>query len=107
MKATTTTTTAAPPPTKTYTKAEVDAIIREVWPDNLEDEAVRIATRESNLSPGVRNYCCFGLFQIYYNVHKGWLAQMGVTSAEQLYDPQTNAYAALRHVPLGGWGPWR
>ena len=86
----------------------MEAIIRQVWPDDLEDEAVRIATRESNLQPGVRNYCCFGLFQIYYSVHKSWLAQMGVTCAEQLYDPLVNAHVAYTmYLRAGGWGPWK
>ena len=109
VKVTTTTAGGSPVPVKkTYTKAEVEAIIRYVWPDNLEDEAVRIATRESNLTPGVRNFCCFGLFQIYYSVHKVWLAQSGVTSAEQLYDPLTNAYIAYAlYLKAGGWGPWK
>ena len=49
-------------------------IIRDVWPDDLEEEAIRIATRESNLIPTVKNYCCYGLFQIYYNAHRTWLA---------------------------------
>jgi LysM repeat protein len=108
VKVTTTTAAPAPPVKKTYTRAEVEAIIRYVWPDNLEDEAVRIATRESNLTPGVRNFCCFGLFQIYYSVHKTWLAQAGVTSAEQLYDPLVNAYVAYAlYLRAGGWGPWK
>lgn len=108
-KVTTTTAGGSPVPVKkTYTKAEVEAIIRYVWPDHLEDEAVRIATRESNLTPGVRNFCCFGLFQIYYSVHKVWLAQSGVTTAEQLYDPLTNAYIAYAlYLKAGGWGPWK
>lgn len=107
-KATTTTTPAAAAPKASYTRAEVEAIIRQVWPDDLEDEAVRIATRESNLNPGVRNFCCFGLFQIYFNVHKTWLAQMGVTSADQLYNPLTNAYVAYAmYLKAGGWGPWK
>ena len=102
-------TTAAPvAPKKNYTRAEVEAIIRQVWPDELENEAVRIATRESNLTPKVRNFCCYGLFQIYFSVHKVWLAQAGVTSAEQLYDPLVNAYAAyVLYLRAGGWGPWR
>ncbi len=102
-----TTTTAPKPPTRIYTKAQVIQIIRDVWPDNLEDKAIAIATRESNLTPGVRNYCCYGLFQIYYKVHKGWLALIGITSASQLYDPRTNAYAAyVMYQRSGGWGPW-
>lgn len=107
-KVTTTTVKTLPPPKKSYTRAEVEAIIRAVWPDQLEDEAVRIATRESNLQPGVRNFCCIGLFQIYYSVHKTWLAQIGITSADQLYDPLVNAHAAyMLYQRAGGWGPWK
>ncbi len=108
VKTTSTSTPAAAAPKTSYTRAEVEAIIRQVWPDDLEDEAVRIATRESNLVPGVRNFCCFGLFQLYYNVHKSWLAQMGVTAPEQLYDPLINAYVAYAmYLKAGGWGPWK
>jgi hypothetical protein len=106
-----TTTTTKPPttvPPGNYTREQVTQIIRNVWPDNLEDEAIRIATRESNLKPGVRNYCCFGLFQIYFSVHKSWLADIGITSAEQLYDPTVNAYAAfVLYNRAGGWDPWK
>ncbi len=99
-------TTTTPKPAKTYTKAQVTQIIRDIWPDNLEDKAIAIATRESNLTPAVRNYCCFGLFQIYYKVHKSWLATIGITSAEQLYDPKINTYAAYVMYQRSGWGPW-
>lgn len=108
VKPTPTTTPAAPAPKNNYTQAQVIQIIREVWPDDLEEEAIRIATRESRLTPNVRNYCCFGLFQIYFSVHKRWLADLGVTNAEMLYDPRVNANAALAlYVRAGGWGPWK
>ncbi|MEN9645181.1 MAG: hypothetical protein RL238_1850 [Actinomycetota bacterium] len=104
----TTTTAAKVAPAKTYTRAQVEAIIREVWPDELENEAVRIATRESNLVPTAQNYCCTGLFQIYFSVHKSWLAKIGVTSAAQLKDPRVNAFAALvLYNRAGSWAPWR
>ena len=97
-----------PPARQNWTQAEVVAIIRQVWPDHLEEKAITIAWRESNHRPGVRNFCCFGLFQIYFNVHRSWLASMGVTSAEQLYNPLVNAQAALAlYNRAGGWGPWR
>ncbi len=106
VKTTTTTAKPAPPPV-VYTKAQVIQIIRDVWPDNLEDEAIRIATRESNLVPTAKNYCCYGLFQIYFSVHKSWLAQMGVTSASQLADPRVNALAALvLYNRAGSFAPW-
>lgn len=108
---TTPTTAASPPPapapSRSYSAAEVEQIIRDVWPDNLEDHAVAIAKRESNLQPTARNYCCIGLFQIYWSVHKSWLTAAGVTSAEQLLDPQVNAGAAyFLYLRNGGWGPW-
>lgn len=104
----TTTTAKKVAPAKTYTRAQVEAIIREIWPDELEDEAVRIATRESNLVPTAQNYCCTGLFQIYFSVHKSWLAKIGVTSAAQLKDPRVNAFAALvLYNRSGSWAPWR
>ena len=94
-------------PARTYSAAEVEAIIREVWPDELEVEALRIANRESNLRPTAKNFCCYGLFQIYYSVHKGWLAGIGVTSGDQLFDPRVNATAAYTlYQRAGGWGPW-
>jgi LysM repeat protein len=106
----TTATTAAPPATaapRTYTRQQVIDIIRYVWPDELEDRAIQIATRESNLLPTARSSCCSGLFQIYYSVHKGWLAGLGITSAQMLYDPVLNAKAALAlYQRAGGWGPW-
>ncbi len=95
------------PPTRTYTAAEVEAIIREIWPDELEEEALRIAYRESHFNPRAQNYCCYGLFQIYYNVHKLWLAEMGVTSGEQLLDPVVAAKAGLKLYQRNGWGPWK
>ncbi len=99
-------TTQPAPPANIYSKAQVAQIIREVWPDTLEDEAIRIATRESGLVPTVHNYCCYGLFQIYYTAHKTWLASIGITSAAQLYDPRVNATAALALYNSNGWTPW-
>jgi LysM repeat protein len=97
-------TTAAP---TTYTAEQVKQIIRDVFPDDQEDKAIAVATRESTLQPGVRNYCCFGLFQIYFDVHKSWLGGIGITSAEMLYDPVLNAKAAYAlYQRSGGWGPW-
>ena len=87
---------------------DVPCIIRDVWPDDLEDHAIDIAWRESNWQPGVRNACCFGLFQLYWNVHKGWMGDFGVTSSSQLFDARTNAEMAYQmYLRAGGWGPWR
>ena len=94
----------------TYTQAEVIQIIREEWPDELEERALTIARRESKFNPyavGIPNNCCYGLFQIYYRWHKTWLPNVGITSAEQLLDPRLNARAAYRmYQRNNGWGPW-
>jgi LysM repeat protein len=112
------TTTAAPtttaptatfrPPSGPVSASQAEAIIREVWPDHLEDRAIEIAYRESRLIPTAYNgWCCYGLFQIYWNVHKGWLSGIGITSSQQLLDARINASVALEiYTRAGGWGPW-
>ena len=105
--------TTAPAPTTTEvippapSSSDAEAIIRAVWPDDLEDRAVEIATRESKLQANAHNWCCIGLFQLHWNAHKSWLAHIGVTSRAQLYDAETNARAALAlYERSGGWAPW-
>ena len=105
--------TSAPVPTTTEvippapSSSDAEAIIRAVWPDDLEDHAVEIATRESKLQANAHNWCCIGLFQLHWNAHKSWLAHIGVTSRAQLYDAETNARAALAlYERSGGWAPW-
>ena len=99
-----------PTPDTSYTEAQIIQIIRDVWPDQLEERAIRIARRESRLNPqviGIPNECCYGLFQIYYRWHKGWLPRIGVTTPRQLLDPITNVTAALEiYRRNNGWGPW-
>ena len=94
----------------TSTRKEVEQIIRDIWPDDLEDRALAIAQRESNLKPhviGGSAGCCYGLFQIFYFWHKDWLPNVGVTSAKQLLDPKLNARAAYELYQRNGWGPWK
>lgn len=92
---------------RAYTAAENEAIIRSVWPDDLEEEALRIARRESNLKNNAKNSCCYGLFQINWSAHKSWLAGIGVTSASQLLDPNVNAAAAYTlYQRSGSFRPW-
>ncbi len=84
----------------------VEAIIREIWPDDIEDRALAIATRESKLNPGVHNWCCYGVFAIYFDMGKNFLPGLGITSPEQLLDPRTNVTAAYKLYTLAGWKPW-
>jgi hypothetical protein len=113
--ATTPTVTTAPPaPTTTVparpaavSAAEAVAIIRSVWPDDLEERAIEIAWRESNHRSNVNNSCCYGLFQIHWEAHRSWLSSIGVTSAWQLYDANVNTVAAYTlYQRSGGFGPW-
>jgi hypothetical protein len=109
-----TVTTAPPAPTTTVparpaavTAAEAVAIIRAVWPDDLEERAIEIAWRESNHRSNVNNSCCYGLFQIHWEAHRSWLSSIGVTSVWQLYDAETNVVAAFTlYQRAGGFGPW-
>jgi peptidoglycan hydrolase-like protein with peptidoglycan-binding domain len=85
----------------------VEGIIRDVWPDDLEDHALAIATRESRLVPTARNACCFGLFQIHWRAHHLWLtSDLGITQPAELLDARTNAQAAFALYQLDGWAPW-
>lgn len=95
----------AAPPASVDTN--VEQIIRDVWPADLADWAVRIATRESRLVPTARNACCYGLFQIHWGAHHVWLAaDYGITSPSQLLDARTNATVALALYQATGPGPW-
>jgi LysM repeat protein len=99
----------APAPAQNFTRAEIVQIIRDAWPDELEERALAIAQRESKLQPRVvnRSGCCYGLFQIYYRWHKNWLPNVGVNSAQELLNPRLNAIAAYRmYQRNNGWGPW-
>lgn len=104
--------TTAPAPTTTVplppapSRAEAEAIIREVWPDDLEERALEIVQRESRLNANAQNWCCVGLFQIHWNAHKRWLAGMGITERRQLFDARTNASAAYALFQRNGWSPW-
>jgi LysM repeat protein len=95
---------ASPPPASAQ---GVERVIRDVWPAALEERALAIAWRESRYDARAQGQCCSGLFQIYFDVHKGWLAELGIDSRSDLYDPRTNAEAALAlYQRAGGWSPW-
>jgi pimeloyl-ACP methyl ester carboxylesterase len=94
----------SPPPVNEV--GDVESIIRDVWPADLANRAVKIATRESNLQPGVSNSCCYGLFQIHWRANRAHLIPLGITDPSQLFDARTNAEAALAIYQLSGWAPW-
>jgi LysM repeat protein len=103
------TTTSAPPESVVIVSVEqAQQIIRDVWPDDLEERALEIAYRESNWRAGADNgWCCVGLFQIYWTVHQSWLDDYGITTREHLKDARKNAEAAYAlYIRAGGWSPW-
>ncbi len=106
--ATTAPATTQPPTTTPASASEVQQIIRDIWPDELEEKALQIAWRESNYIPTAFNgSCCYGLFQIYWTVHAGWLDDYGIYSSADLLDARKNATAAYAlYQRAGGWGPW-
>ena len=95
------------PSVRSYSRTEVEQIVRDIWPDNLENDALFVVERESHFNPGSRSYCCIGLFQLNWSAHKKWMANYGVTDPAQLLDPTTNARMALvARERAGSWRPW-
>lgn len=88
---------------------EVKAVIRSIFPESEWDTAFTIADRESRFVPTAYNgWCCYGVFQIYWNVHRSWLDDLGITSASDLYDPLLNVRAAYAIWQRSGnsWTAW-
>jgi hypothetical protein len=103
-----TTTVPPAPPAPTASQAQVQQMIRDIWPDELEDRALEIAYRESRyIATAYNGWCCYGVFQIYYTAHDGWLDEFGVHTATDLFDARKNITAAYTiYQRAGGWGPW-
>jgi LysM repeat protein len=96
-----------PSPSRSYSRRQAAAIIREIFPDHLEERALAIAQRESKLASTSYTWCCVGLFQINWWAHKPWLKDIGVTKASQLLDARVNVRAAyVMYKRNSGWGPW-
>ena len=100
--------TPAPPiANQGWSPTQVESLIRATWPADQVDKALYVARRESHLDPRAFNgWCCYGLFQIYFEVNRSLLAGYGVTSAQQLLDPVVNVRAAFGMWQRLGWGPW-
>lgn len=88
---------------------EVKDVIRSVFPESEWDTAFTIAQRESRFEPTAYNgWCCHGVFQIYWSVHRSWLDDFGIDSSDDLYDPLLNVQAAYAIWQRSGnsWSAW-
>lgn len=84
----------------------VESIIRWIWPDDLEERALRIAYRESRYECCVHTWCCYGVFQIHRD-HLPWLCGLGLAcTTADLYDPLINTKSAYQLYLRDGWAPW-
>lgn len=97
-----------PPTTSPPSAAEAEQIIRDVWPDEIEQKALAVAWRESNYRANAYNgVCCYGLFQLHWTAHKSWLDDFGIFTSSDLFDARRNAQAAYAlYQSSGGWAPW-
>ena len=101
-------TTVPSSPSTLASPEEVQRLIREIWPAELHEKALQVAWRESNYRANAYNgWCCYGVFQIYWTVHRSWLDDFGINSTADLYDARKNITAAYAlYQRAGGWGPW-
>lgn len=94
-------------PTANLSRTEVQELIRQTWPAEEVDTALAIARRESNFIATADNgWCCVGVFQLYWTVHRGWLDDFGIFQRSDLYDARKNIAAAYHMWQTQGWGPW-
>lgn len=94
-----------PPPQTNWSESQIIQLIRDVFPDDIEEKAIAIAQRESRFDPNARNFCCTGLFQIYGDVHAKLINSLGFR-VDQLTDPLVNCVVALTLYQRSGWAPW-
>jgi len=94
-----------PPPQTSWSEGQIIQLIRDVFPDDIEEKAIAIAQRESRFDPNARNFCCTGLFQIYGDVHEKLINSLGFR-VDQLTDPLVNCVVALTLYQRSGWAPW-
>jgi len=94
-------------PVYVHSRSELEQMIRDVWPDELEEQALYVVQRESRYNTTSYNWCCVGLFQVNWWSHRSWLQGAGVSEPSQLMDPLTNVRMALVvWQRSGSWRPW-
>lgn len=102
-------TSPTPPPRRdpsSYSVEDIKQLIRATWPADQVEMALKVAQRESSYNPRDENFCCLGIFQIYYEVNQSYVHRFGYTR-EDLFDPAANIRVAFALWQDRGWAPWR
>lgn len=100
-------------PSRLTREQRMRRIIRHIWPDNTENQAIRVFRCESNLNPNTVNWR--DVHYAHGRIYRGsWgLAQIGALHTwaykhhpRELLNPWRNLRAALRLYRANGWQPW-
>jgi hypothetical protein len=93
-------------PQTSYSKAQVVALINQMWPADSVAKALDVANLESGYNARAYNgSCCYGVFQLNYASHSRRLAARGL-GLDSLYDARVNIEIALEIFREQGWSPW-
>ena len=83
-----------------------DLAISVGWPEEEWPTLNKIIWRESRCTMDAWNGHDAGLTQVN-QIHKKWLAEMGWTHPNDMFDPEKNLTFALRLWETSGWKPWK
>lgn len=83
-----------------------DLAISVGWPEEEWPTLNKIIWRESRCTMDAWNGQDAGLTQVN-QIHKKWLAEMGWTHPNDMFDPEKNLTFALRLWETSGWKPWK
>ena len=83
-----------------------DLAIKVGWPEEEWPTLNKIIWRESRCTMDAWNGHDAGLTQVN-QIHKKWLAEMGWTHPNDMFDPEKNLTFALRLWETSGWKPWK
>lgn len=83
-----------------------DLAIQVGWPEEEWEHLSIVMWRESRCQTDAWNGADGGLTQIN-QIHSAWLADMGWSHPEDMFDPEKNLTFALRLWETSGWKPWK
>ena len=101
------TATPAPAPADPAIAASVEALIREIWPDDLEERALDDRLAREQLRPDVHNGAATACSQIYFDMGTSCLADDGHhVRRSSCSTPARTSPPRTRCTSAAGWGPW-